>query len=87
MMKSEPEKQAASAGTIAIDLVTKTLCHTGSVKSRNPSITNWPAYVAVMVALYPAARRPMAHMYFALSPKVSARAFEASSKERSSTPG
>ena len=31
------------AGTIAIERVRRTLCHIGSLKSRKPSMTNWPA--------------------------------------------
>ena len=64
-----------SAGIIATDLVMRTLCHIGNVKFRKPSMTNWPAYVPVIVELYPAAKSPMAQIYFALFPKVSARAF------------
>ena len=52
-------------GTIAIDLVIRTLCQTGKVKFRNPSMTNWPAYVPVIVELYPAASKPTPQMYLA----------------------
>lgn len=81
------KKETQRAGTIAMDLVMRTLCHTGKVKSKKPSMTNWPAYVPVIVELYPAANNPMAQMYLEELPKVDARASEASSKVRSSTPG
>jgi len=40
-----------SAGIIAIDLVINTRYHIGNVKFKNPSITNYPAYVPVIVEL------------------------------------
>lgn len=75
------------AGTIATDLVIITLYHTGNLKSRKPSMTNCPAYVPVIVELYPAASRPMAQMYLLAFPNVSLRASAADSKSSSPAPG
>lgn len=75
-------KRIPNAGTIAIDLVSKTLYQTGNLMFRNPSITNWPEYVPVIVELYPAANKPIAQIYFAAFPKVEANASDASNKSR-----
>lgn len=77
------KKVTQMAGTMAMDLVSKTRCQIGSVKSRKPSITNWPAYVPVMVELCPAASRPIAQIYLALSPTVATRASVAEFRSRS----
>lgn len=45
----------ANAGPSAIIRVSRTRCHLGILSCRNPSITNCPAYVPVMVLLCPAA--------------------------------
>jgi len=37
------KKETAKAGQIAMDLVSRTLYQTGRVKSRKPSMTNYPA--------------------------------------------
>ena len=58
---------------IATDRVSKTLFQTGSVKSKNPSMTNYPAYVPVIVDDCPAANKPTAQIYFALFPRLSPR--------------
>lgn len=52
-----------------MDLVKSTLWYTGSLKFKNPSITNWPAYVPVIVELCPAANSPNAQIYLAEFPK------------------
>ena len=72
VISSRSNNVTQRAGIIAIDLVIRTLCHIGKVKFKKPSITNWPAYVPVMVELWPAASRPTAQIYLALFPKVSA---------------
>ena len=51
-----------------MDLVKRTLYQTGRVKFKKPSITNYPAYVPVIVEDYPAASSPMAQMYLAEGP-------------------
>lgn len=61
-------KATPIAGTIAIALVNRTLFQTDNLMSRNPSITNYPAYVPVIVEDYPDASKPMAHIYFAELP-------------------
>ena len=45
------KKVTMTAGTIAMDLVTNTLYHTGNLMFRKPSITNYPEYVPVIVEL------------------------------------
>ena len=87
MSCSLPKKETARAGKIAMDLVRRTLFHTGIWKFRKPSITNCPAYVPVIVELYPAANSPTAHIYFAGSPNVLLNASAAVVRFRSVSPG
>jgi len=42
------------------------------LRSKNPSITNYPAIVPDKVALYPEANKPKAQIYFPEFPKVKA---------------
>ena len=65
------------AGRIAIDLVIITLFQTGNLISKNPSITNCPAYVPVIVDAYPAASNPTPQIIDAAFPNVTAKASEA----------
>ena len=65
-----PKKEIAKAGVIAIDLVNRTLFQTGNFKFRKPSITNYPAYVPVIVDSCPAAKSPAAQIYLADFPKL-----------------
>src|SRR5215212_7267836 len=46
----------SAAGTIAISRVTSRRSHGGSLRSRKPSITIWPAMVAVTVEFSPQQR-------------------------------
>ena len=58
-------------------LVTKVLFQTGSFISKKPSITNYPAYVPVMVEDYPAAKSPTPQMILDALPKVASKAIAA----------
>lgn len=77
-------KATPMAGTIAIALVKRTLCQTGNLISKNPSMTNWPAYVPVIVDDYPDANKPMAQIYLATEPNSYERADDALSRFNSS---
>lgn len=68
------------AGMIATDLVRSTLYQTGRVKSKKPSMTNCPAYVPVIVELYPAANNPTAQIYLAFVPRNSSKIVAAYSR-------
>lgn len=57
-----------NVGTMAIVRVNKTRFQRGHSKFKNPSITNWPAYVPVIVELWPDAKMPTAQMYSAYVP-------------------
>ena len=50
-------------GRTATVRVRRTLCQRFHVKFKNPSIANCPAYVPVIVELWPAAKMPIAQMY------------------------
>ena len=61
------------AGIMAIERVSITRFHGGSLSFRNPSITNCPAYVPVIVDDCPAASSPIAQMYTIGLPKLASR--------------
>lgn len=60
-------------GIIAMQRVTSTRHQRGHCRFRKPSIENWPAYVPVMVELWPAARMPTPQIYMAAAPNVQPR--------------
>ena len=50
-------------GRTATVRVRRTLCQRFHVRFKNPSIANCPAYVPVIVELWPAAKMPIAQIY------------------------
>mmetsp|Transcript_17220 Transcript_17220/g.57045 ORF Transcript_17220/g.57045 Transcript_17220/m.57045 type:complete len:208 (-) Transcript_17220:3152-3775(-) len=67
-------------GTMAIPLEIRFRSHKGRLISTNPSITNCPAYVPVMVELWPDAKSATAQNMPACSPTVVWRSFPAVSR-------